>query len=190
MIEKLKTYLQNFFTEDETAIICSHFEVVKLEPDQLLIDANTETNLVGFLAEGILKAIETKDDGKEIIHYFWDEGDFFSEADSYFDNNPTRFSVAAARDCTLLCTTKEKLDALEQKITKLREIRAQIGAKIMHDKAKMQETQTKGKTDACYCWFINNYASIAGRLRQKDIASFLNTRETYLSAVVNKIKGK
>jgi len=173
----------NFFTETETGIICSNFEPIELQPDEGFIAANTTSNLLGFVAKGILRAVEPKENGERIIHYFWEENNFFSEAESYFENKPTRFSIEAAMPCTLLYTTKEKLDTLELEIATLGLVKTQFGAQIMYEKSRMQEIAKKGDVKTCYQLFLNEYPKLANRLSIKNIASFLNTTPSHLSFI-------
>jgi len=183
MIEKLRTFLLNLFTEPEVEFICNEFRLIELQPNEVFINMGTSTEIVGFLADGVVRKVEYGLNGDSIVHYFFQENQFFSEANSYYQNLPAKFSMEAATCCTILYISFEKLDFLAKAIPNVDIFRTKVSEQTLFEITQAQEISKRGNAKERYEEFRNNYPTLANRLTVKDIASFLGTTPNYLSSI-------
>ncbi|MDA3930018.1 MAG: Crp/Fnr family transcriptional regulator [Prolixibacteraceae bacterium] len=189
MKDKLKQYLKENteLVTNEIDLVCAAFTLLKLKQDKRIIEAQNRVNLIGFIVEGILKAVEGIKNGNNHIHYFIEENHFFSEANGLFKNLPAKLSIEAATPCVILTITLEELDKLKAKIPSLEAIINTTRENELVDIIEAQEMQHQGKSFERFAAFIEHYPSIHSRIKDKDIASYLGLSKFTLSRIKKKL---
>lgn len=185
MISILKQYLldNTELKPDGVDIICDTFRPETFKPDEAIIPVDSKVTLIGFIIEGILRAVEHKQSGDRTIHYFLHENHFFSEANGMFRNKPAKLAIEAATPCTILCSTIEEIYALRDRIDGLEQALNENKERELVDIIEAQEILHKGKSHERYLAFIKTQPNITSRIKDKDIAAYLGISKYTLSHI-------
>jgi CRP-like cAMP-binding protein len=189
MISILRQHLTQNTKLDHQDIdnICRAFVSKTFKVDEAIIPVDSKVTLIGFIVEGILRAVEHKPSGNRTIHYFIHENHFFSEADGLFKNKPARLAIEAATPSIVLCSSIEAIFSLAQsKVVVEQALSERIGRELV-DIIEAQEILHKGKSHERYLEFIKQKTGIANRLKDKDIAAYLGISKYTLSHIKKRI---
>ena len=169
--------------QDAIDVICKTFTARTFRADEPVISVNSRVTMIGFIVEGILRAVEHKPSGERTIHYFLSEHHFFSEANGLFRNKPAKLSIEAATPSTILCSSIEELYNLRKSIEGLEQALNENKERELVDIIEAQEILHKGKSHERYLEFIKQNPGLANRLKDKDIASYLGISKYTLSHI-------
>lgn len=90
----------------------SILETKELEKRDYLLREGQVCQQVYFLCDGILRAFQTSEDGREINTAFYFKNEFLREIESMTKNIPTSKNIQAIKACTVICIDKSKLTDL------------------------------------------------------------------------------
>lgn len=185
MISILRDYLVNYtaLLPADVDKICATFVPKKFKADEDVIAVNSKVTLIGFIVEGILRAVEHKPSGERVIHYFLPEFHFFSEANGLFRNKPAKLAIEAATPATILCSTIEELYTMRHAIQGMEQTLNENKERELVDIIEAQEILHKGKSEDRYLAFLEQNPGLVNRLKDKDIASYLGISKYTLSHV-------
>ena len=189
MISILRQYLIDHteLKQDDIELICSTFKLYTFKQDEVVIEINSRVTMIGFILDGILRAVEHKPSGERTIHYFITENHFFSEANGLFRNKPAKLAIEAATPATILCSSIEELYAMRKNMDGLEQALNENKERELVDIIEAQEILHKGKSLERYMAFIKQNRGLANRLKDKDIASYLGISKYTLSHVKKSI---
>jgi CRP/FNR family transcriptional regulator, anaerobic regulatory protein len=187
MKSNLEKYLRQMFTKSESVLICKHFEMVKLNIDDVFIKSGIIVDKVGFIDEGVLRVVEHGAKKERIIHYFYEENHFCSESNGYYMNELSRFSLEAALPCTIFTISFEKMEMLANKIPTFELMRTKVSEQSLVNIARAQEIPKKRNAQKRYEEFLRQYPSFASKLKVYDVASYLGITPNHLSTIRNKL---
>lgn len=185
MVTSLKNYLirNTALKLDDVNTICQTFIPKTFKPDEAIIPENTRVTLIGFIVEGILRAVENKPSGEQVIHYFLTENHFFSETNGLFRNKPSKLAIQSATHSIILCSTIEEIYSLRQNIDGLEQALNENKERELVDIIEAQEINRNGKSFERYTTFIKQNPGLANRLKDKDIAAYLGISKYTLSHI-------
>jgi CRP-like cAMP-binding protein len=167
--------------------ICQTFVLKTFKTDEPIIPVDSRVTLIGYIVEGILRAVEHKPSGDRTIHYFLQENHFFSEADGLFKNKPARLAIEAATPSIVLCSSIEVIYSLAQTVEGVGQALSDTIGKELVDIIDAQGILHKGKSHERYLEFMQQKSGIAKRIKDKDIAAYLGISKYTLSHIKKRV---
>lgn len=167
----------------EIESVTSKFFYEELNVGDFYIEAGKAVSKVGFIMKGVLKALDYDEDGSPIIHYFLQKNQFFSEADGLFKKELAKLSIQAAVPCMILSITIVDLEKLLKENSRIRLTFHEISQMELIDMFYAEEISRKGNAKYKYQHFLKKYPNLTGRIKDKEIASYLGISPYTLSHV-------
>jgi len=172
----------------EIEIICNHFILEKLKPDEFFLEEGERCSRIGFLEEGILRTFIHDSEGEEIVKYFIEDHILFTDIDSYESSKPTQLSIQAIVDCQILTIKKQDNIILQTKIPQFENILNSFAAKALAQMIHDQNFLHIGSAVDKYQYFISNFPNLAQNVPLKYISSYLGITQSSLSRIRNQWK--
>ncbi|MFA9391623.1 MAG: Crp/Fnr family transcriptional regulator [Prolixibacteraceae bacterium] len=183
MISILKEHLiqHTKLNQEDIITICTAFTPATFKVDEAIIPANSKVTFIGFIVEGICRAVEYQASGERTIHYFINAHHFFSEANGLFKNKPAKLAIEAATPCKIVYASIEELYALTERIIGLERELYENKEKELVAIIEAQEILHKGKSLERYLAFIEQNPDMSKQIKDKDIAAYLGISKFTLS---------
>lgn len=181
----LRQFLQarGTFTEGELALVERLLLPRTLRSGDFLQRAGDVSQYVAFIAEGFLRSYSIDDKGKEHIVQFAAETYWLGDSASLTTGAPSQFFIQALEDSALLLIDKPAHERLMTEIPGYAE-GFRVGV-LRHAAAKDRRIVAALSTSAeeRYLEFLNTYRSIATRVPQWMLASYLGISPETLSRI-------
>ncbi len=178
-------------TNEEAAQFADAFTEVRVKRRQYIVQPAFTARRRNFVLHGAFRAYVIDDKGRDHTVAFAIEDWWITDYNSYILQQPATMFVVALEDSLLLQIEYEKEQALKQlnhKFETFFRIRAERTAAFMQQRIISNLTQT---AEERYERFIDKYPSVAQRLPQYALASYLGMTTEFLSKIRNrKVKRK
>ncbi len=181
LIEKLKK--TNVFTDSEVDEIFRCFEEEKLSKNQLFTEAKTRCNKIGFLEDGILCSYIYDAHGEEVVKHFIQPGQFFTDIESYENQQPGTLNIKAVVDSSILIISRKSDQKLLLKHPGWEFIMKSFAADALQQMVQMQNFLHFGSAVDKYNHFLENHPKLVRQLPLKYIASYLGITQSSLSRI-------
>lgn len=190
--QKIIDYIRRFVSinDDEAIQFSSAFKEVRVKKRQFIIQPNFIVRHRNYVLEGAFRAYVVDDKGQDHTIAFAIEDWWISDYNSYILQKPATMFVVALEDSLILQIDHEKEQELKQanhKFETFFRIRAERTATSMQQRIISNLTET---AEERYERFIEKYPSIAARVPQYALASFLGMTTEFLSRIRNKRMNK
>ena len=104
-----KQFLQSGrFAEDQADEACRHFSLETLGKNQFFLEAGQRCSRIGFLEKGILCTFVMDREGQEVVKYFVEAGQFFTDMQSYAKDRPARLNILALTEARIFYITRSQ----------------------------------------------------------------------------------
>jgi CRP-like cAMP-binding protein len=140
-----------------------------------------------FVTKGCLRSYVIDDKGKEHIIQFAPENWWISEQISLMNAEPAMYFIDAVEDTDYLAVDKEFFKAFHQVIPAAREMSERLQLNSLRAFQKRLISHLSATGEERYLSFIKTYPSLALRLPQKMIASYLGVTPESLSRIRKEI---
>lgn len=187
MYERILQNLSRFIrlSPEEISIFTSAIKVRQLRKRQYLLQPGDVMRYECFVTEGCLRQYYIDDKGVEHTLMFafedWWAGDMYS----FLSGQPSKYTVEALEDSTLLLIERQRLEELYDEIPQLNRfyrILLQNAYIAMSDRISQTLTMT---AEERYYAFLQRYPHFEQRLSLKHIASYLGITPESLSRIRN-----
>ncbi|TDW97448.1 Crp/Fnr family transcriptional regulator [Dinghuibacter silviterrae] len=132
-----------------------------------------------FVAKGLLRAFCLKSDGSESILAFSPENSWFTDPESLKDETPSRLTVEAIEDTTMLLWTKEHFGRLLETIPALKSYFEKLIVNTLYLSRQRILENISYTTEEKYREFMESFPDVFQRVPLHMVASYLGvTRET------------
>ena len=184
IIDYLKRYVD--VTDDEAMAFSNAFKEVRVKKRQFIIQPGFTVRHRNYVAEGAFRAYVIDDKGQDHTIAFAIEDWWISDYNSYILQKPATMFVVALEDSLVLQIDYENEQELKQanhKFETFFRIRAERTAAFSQQRIISNLTET---AEQRYERFIEQYPTIATRVPQYALASFLGMTTEFLSRIRNK----
>ncbi|MGB1206540.1 MAG: Crp/Fnr family transcriptional regulator [Chitinophagales bacterium] len=185
----LEIFRNATFTEDESALIYSKLEQIKLKKKAFLLKAEKEVNDIYYIHEGCLRTYFIDAAGKEHTLQFAIKGWWISDYIALFGREKTKSvsNIECLKDAILYKVSKKDFDSLCREIPKIGHFHIRnLEAAFAAFHKRILENLTLPAKDR-YINFINSYPNIEQSVKNYHIASYLGITTESLSRIRKEI---
>ncbi|MFS4447342.1 Crp/Fnr family transcriptional regulator [Maribacter sp. 2307UL18-2] len=170
------------FTDDELDIIREKFSPLKMDKNELFLDAGQICNRAGLIINGKFILSQVSESGNEAILDFFITGELISDYYSLLKNYPSKTYIKALKKAELLVITKKDLEYLYRTIPKFQIFGRKLAEESfirLAETIKLQSVSPKER----YQIFMANKIEIIKEFPQYMIASYLRISPEWLSKI-------
>jgi CRP/FNR family transcriptional regulator, anaerobic regulatory protein len=188
----LEAYLKGraAFTDDELAFIETMFVPASLDANEFLQRAGAVAKYAVFVASGCLRKYVIDAHGKEHIVQFAPETWWLADASSLANGTPSQYFIDAVEDSELLLLDPPSHETLIEKVPGY----ADAFRRGLQKHAAARDERIVGSLSASaqerYTAFLQTYPSIATRVPQRMLASYLGVSPETISRIRRKLASK
>ncbi|MFY0689918.1 MAG: Crp/Fnr family transcriptional regulator [Cyclobacteriaceae bacterium] len=185
MSELLKNNFSKYmdFKVNELDFICSFYKPRNVQKKEYLLRMGEICRFEGLVANGCFKIFTIDHEGNEKILYFAAEGWWLMEIDSFLNQTSSELSIQALEESQVLMITKSDKERLYEalpKVDRLFRIMSQTAVAAWQRRLVRSHTMN---ADERYDHFITTYPTIANRVTNKQIASYLGITPEFVSKI-------
>ena len=170
--------------------IYSYFKVKIINKKEILLKSGEVCKFDAFVVKGLFRIYFLDNTGNTNTIYFAQENWWISEIDSFINNNPTKLNIEALEDSTILVLYKKDKELLFQTVPKLESIvRKMVQKRAVSLQRRLVDSLSK-TADIRYLDFLEEFPSLANKLTNIQIASYLGISHEFLSKIRSKLSGK
>lgn len=126
-----------------------------------------------FVGKGLMRIYGTVADGSEHILQFAPENTWVIDGESYDQQKPSVFNIAAVEASELLCWTKPDFDRLLSEIPLLSTFSRQLITRNSHSSRQRLFSMLSGTPEEKYKEFVSHFPDLLSRLPLHMIAAYL-----------------
>ncbi|MCF0054110.1 Crp/Fnr family transcriptional regulator [Dyadobacter sp. LJ53] len=187
LIEKIRLIVP--LSDADITLIDGLFQPLHLKKGANFVEQGQVCHQVGFIQAGLVRYFVNQD-GDEKIYSFGLESDFVCDYESFLSKQPCRRAIQAIEDSSLFVISSVGLQLLFDKLT--------YGERFGRIVIEQIFVQTMGQLvslytdspEARYQSFSDHYPSLATRITQYHIASYVGVKPQSLSRIRARWAGK
>jgi CRP/FNR family transcriptional regulator, cyclic AMP receptor protein len=178
------------FTEEELRIFNSLLEVRHVKKKTYLLQQGEICTFEAYINKGCIRNYYIDANGFEVILQFAIEDWWASDIGSFHEQKPSSMFIETLEDCELLVMTVETKEELLTRVPKFERVfRLMVQRNLTSLQHRLMNTISMNAEDK-YLDFSKRYPTIAQRVPQHLIASFLGISPEFLSKVRSRIARK
>jgi CRP-like cAMP-binding protein len=178
------------FTEEELRIFDSLLEVRKVKKKTYLLQPGEVCTFEAYINKGCIRNYYIDEHGSEVILQFAIEDWWSSDIGSFHEQRPSNMFIETLEDCELLVLTVETKEELLRLVPKFERVfRIMVQRNLTALQNRLMNTIALNAEEK-YLDFTRRYPTIAQRVPQHHIASFLGISPEFLSKVRGRIARK
>lgn len=180
LLQTMRQYIS--FSPAEEDLIVGLFTEKPLAAGEFFLRERQVCRHVAFVAKGLVRYF-LNHDGLEKTLFFSKEGDFVSDYQSFIPQIPSNKHIQALEDTLLYVITKENLERLYKEVREGERF-GRLGIEAVFIAAMQQlDSLYVESAELRYKRFLDTYTSIAQRIPQFYIASYVGVRAPSLSRI-------
>ncbi len=186
-MENIVKHFNNYLALDdkEREALTSRLTERKIKRRQFILQENDICKHFTYVVEGCFKMYGMDKNGKEHNLLFAAEDDWIADLDSLHKEKPSKLFIEAIEPCTILQLSKGDLWFLYTNYPKFdRNFRVIIEDKYIELQNRLLQTFSSTAQER-YDFFLAQYPSLAMRLPNTQIASYLGITPEFLSKIRN-----
>ena len=175
MITGFDTYLRTRTSLNDAEIeqIASAAKPVSLQRNEALLQQGQVCRHKTFVVKGLLRIYGTGADGSEHILYFAPENNWSVDPESYHQQTPSQFTVAAIERSEVLLWSKPDFDRLLKDIPELTILSEQLITSSNFSNRQRLFATLSSTPEEKYDNFVRTYPDLLARLPLHMIAAYL-----------------
>lgn len=171
------------FPENEVQWLCSHWQQERLPKNTYFQEAGKRCSRIGFLKSGILCSYILSPAGEEVVRFFIEPGQFFTDLDSYQNASPAKLNIQALTDAEVLYITKKDSRSLQEEKPDLANAFSTFAAGSLGEMINTRSFLDFGSAVDKYRHFVKHHPNLARQVPLKFIASYLGITQSSLSRI-------
>jgi CRP-like cAMP-binding protein len=185
MFDNFKNYLEDKITlsEQEIELIKSFSVLKKLRKRQYLLQEGDLWKHNAFISVGLLKTFSVDQKGQEHIMNFSPENHWTGDRESLTTGLPSEFNIVALEDSEIILIAKDDFDAICKQLPQFYNMANEIFHRSFLASQKRIHANISLSIEEKYQNFIQKYPSVANRIPQHMIASYLGISAETLSRI-------
>ena len=168
-------------SEDEIAGICNHFKNETIPKNRFFIESGNRCSRVGYLVSGIMCSFIISEKGEEVVKYFIEPDQFFTDLESYERLEPAMLNIKAVTDSRILYITREENQKLQSQYSKWGQVLGIFASTALNKMIQTKNFLHFGTAKDKYRHFVRNHPNLARQVPLKYIASYLGITHSSLS---------
>jgi len=169
--------------KEETEYFISLLSSRTLKKKNYLLEAGQPCTTISYVNEGFLRAYYRDADDNETTIMFAVADWWITDMTCFVNQTLSITSIEAIEDTSVFQLTKENMERLFIKVPKFeRFFRILMQNSYVREQSRVLQTLSLPAEER-YTAFLKKYPSIAGRLTQKQIASYLGITPEFLSVI-------
>ncbi len=191
-LEKIKRYL-SLFTNLSIGDIYYLFTLVKekkLKHGEVYLDVGVNSRKLAYIKSGLVRGYVVKQNGEEATLVLRSEDQFIASYDSILKNEKSRACYHAIEDTVLLEVDFDAIMDLIDKNPKYSAGRRYFFSNVAHDLLDRMEAFILLSPEERYQHFLSQNPSLARRIPDKYIASYLGITPVSLSRIRKRLAQK
>jgi len=178
------------FTESELELFNSFLEVRTVKKKTFLLQQGEVCDFEAYINKGCIRSYYINENGFEVILQFAIEDWWVSDIASFHEQQPSNQFIETLEDCELLVLTREAKEELLQQLPKFERLfRLMVQRNLASLQHRLMNTISMNAEEK-YLDFSKRYPTIAQRVPQLYIASFLGMSAEFLSKVRTRLAKK
>ncbi len=170
-------------TKAEFQQCTTYFIPKRVRKHRYLLESGDVSRYAAFVVKGCLRSYTIDQAGEEHIAQFAIEDWWIGDPYSYFENQPSVYSIDAFEDSELLLLDRASMEKLCLAIPKFeRFFRLLLQANFIASQRRIMQSLS-ATAEERYLQFLKNYPAIFSRVPQKQIASYLGITPQSLSRI-------
>jgi CRP-like cAMP-binding protein len=188
MYDALKTYCKAVvpLTDDELALIDTHFEVKQLKKKEFLFQDGKICNFIGFIVEGTIRHFHVKDGVEKTCDISF-ENSWTTDFQSFTHNTSGIMNLQALEDTTVCIIRKENLYNLYKACRKYETFGRLMAENVAQRATEIAMSLSSEKPEERFENLMQKQPDLFQRVPQKYIANFLGISPESLSRIRNRI---
>jgi CRP-like cAMP-binding protein len=185
----LRAYLNEraSFTDEEMAFVATMFVPARLDVGEFLQRAGAVAQYSAFVAKGCLRKYIIDDEGNEHIVQFAPETWWLADPVSLTTGVPSQYFIDALEDSELLLLDAPSHETLVQKVAGYADsFRKGLQRHAAARDQRIASTLSRSAEER-YLEFLSTYPSIASRVPQRMMASYLGVSPETISRIRRKL---
>jgi CRP-like cAMP-binding protein len=171
------------FPDDELAKTRQVFRPVTVLEGGFLTRARDRPDRVAFIGRGLVRLYYTGADGMERAHGFRAENHLVCAYSAALRREPAHVSIQALEACSLLVASRAAFEQLRAHHQCWRELTRQLTEELYLSQERRLRELLLDDAATRYRGFITEYADLARRLTQRQIASYIGITPVALSRI-------
>ncbi|MGP8215957.1 MAG: Crp/Fnr family transcriptional regulator [Bacteroidia bacterium] len=192
MFEVFRNYLKTktSFTDQQFKVICSIFTPKKIPKGTIILREEEICQNYFFVTKGCLRSYIIDENAKEHIIQFAPENWWISDQNSIMKLEPAMFFIDAIEDSEVLVADRDFNDQFSAILPNGSLVIKTLNLNSYKSMQKRVITLLSASAEDRYLEFIKTYPTIAARVPQKMIASYLGIAPESLSRIRNDLAHK
>lgn len=174
-----KNYASLNRKEEQSLMDRLDLEVVKR--GECYLEMGKVCRKLGFIAKGVMRYCNLKDDGSVVTCYFIAENEFAADTESFETGRPSALMIEALTDCLVISIHKHNEPWLKQNLPKYMEASNRMGQEFMVKLINQRRFLLNQDAKSRYLHFLKEYPAILQRAPLGAVASFLGITQQSLS---------
>jgi CRP-like cAMP-binding protein len=187
LIEKIRLIVP--LSDADITLINTLFQPSLLKKGDYFVQQGQVCHQVGFIQTGLVRYFVNQD-GDEKIYSFGLENDFVCDYESFLSQQPCRRGIQAIEDSTLYVISYANLQRLFAELTYGERFGRVVIEQIFVQTMGQLVSLYTDSQEARYQAFLDEYPSLATRITQYHIASYVGVKPQSLSRIRARWAGK
>jgi len=171
----------DLLSEDEIEIISNHFYTKVIPKNEFFIESGNRCSHIGFLLNGILCSFIYNEEGEEVVKYFIEPDQFFTDLESYEHSQPAKLNIQSVIDSKILYISKGDNQDLQSQIPAWGHVLSIFSSNALNKMIQTQNFLHFGTAREKYRYFVQHHPNLARHVPLKFIASYLGITQSSLS---------
>lgn len=163
--------------------ICAYFKPRWVERGDFLLTQGRVCRFEGFVVEGCFRIFTIDDEGKEHILYFAAQDWWLMDIDSFTNYTPSELNIQALERSQVLLISRLDKESLYEQLPLVEKLFRVMSQKALVAWQRRLIRNHRLTAKQRYHYFIDTYPSLAAKLKDRQIASYLGITHEFLSKI-------